>query len=74
MQELLIGVDELEQITANMYHNTETLLDLYKKVKFRVKRNLADIDEELYIEDRKHLTSLLHEIVDFDASAEKRKI
>lgn len=74
MQELLIGIDEVDQVTKSMYQNTETLLDLYRKVKFRVKRNLVEIDEELYVEDRKHLTNLLHEIVDFDASAEKKRI
>lgn len=74
MDIMLRTLDELEQVTDSMYKNAETLLDLYKKVKFRVKRNLEEIDEELYIEDRKHLTSLLHEIVDLDSTSEKRKI
>lgn len=67
-------IDELEQVTDSMYKNTETLLDLYKKVKFRVKNTMAEIDEELYIAERKHLTDMLHELVDYDVTPEKRKI
>jgi hypothetical protein len=67
-------LDGVQAVTPNMYKNAEILLDLYKKVKFRVEHNLAEIDEELYVSDRKRLTSLLHEIVDFDAGAEKRRI
>ena len=74
MQTIFNTFDEVEQVTEGMYKNTETLLDLYRKVKFRVHRNLQEIDEELYIEDRKHLTSLLHSIIDFDTTVEKRRI
>ena len=60
MQTIFDTLDEVEQVTEGMYKNTETLLDLYRKVKFRVYRNLQEIDEELYIEDRKRLTALLN--------------
>ena len=55
MQTLFGVLDEVEQVTDEMYKNAEMLLDLYRKVKFRVYRNLEEIDEELYIEDRKNL-------------------
>ena len=75
MQELVFeDIDRADQVSGKMYRNAETLLELYRKVKFRLENHLMDIDEELYMEDRKHLTSLLHEIVDFDTTAEKRRI
>ena len=74
MQTIFDTLDEVEQVTEGMYKNTETLLDLYRKVKFRVYRNLQEIDEELYIEDRKRLTALLNKILDFDSTIEKRRI
>lgn len=74
MQMIFDTLDEVEQVTEGMYKNTETLLDLYRKVKFRVYRNLQEIDEELYIEDRKRLTALLNKILDFDSTIEKRRI
>lgn len=49
MQNLFGVLDEVEQVTDEMYKNAEMLLDLYRKVKFRVYRNLEEIDEELYI-------------------------
>ena len=74
MQNLFGVLDEVEQVTDEMYKNAEMLLDLYRKVKFRVYRNLEEIDEELYIEDRKNLTLLLNNILDFDSTIEKRRI
>lgn len=74
MQTIFDTLDEVEQVTEGMYKSTETLLDLYRKVKFRVYRNLQEIDEELYIEDRKRLTALLNKILDFDSTIEKRRI
>ncbi len=74
MQDIVNELDGMQAVTTSRYKNTKTLLELYKKVRFRVEENLEDIDEELYIEDRKHLTSLVHELVDFDASAEKKRI
>lgn len=74
MQNLFGVLDEVEQVTDEMYKNAEMLLDLYRKVKFRVYRNLEEIDEELYIENRKNLTLLLNNILDFDSTIEKRRI
>lgn len=65
---------DLTQVSQTIYKNTERLLDLYRKVQFRVKQNLSEIDTELYIEDRKRLADLLHEIIDFDMTAEKKRI
>ena len=38
MQNLFGVLDEVEQVTDEMYKNAEMLLDLYRKVKFRVNR------------------------------------
>lgn len=74
MQNLLSELDGVPAVTTDMYKSAETLLDLYKKVHFRVQVNMADIDTELYNEERKHLTDMIHEIIDFDTTHEKRRI
>ena len=56
------------------YKNTELLLSQYTKVMFRIEKNLVDIDYEMYAEEGKHLKEMLYDLVDFDATAEKRRI
>ena len=46
----------------------------YTKVMFRIEKNLVDIDYEMYAEEGKHLKEMLYDLVDFDATAEKRRI
>ena len=53
---------------------TELLLSQYTKVMFRIEKNLVDIDYEMYAEEGKHLKEMLYDLVDFDATAEKRRI
>ena len=43
-------------------------------VMFRIEKNLVDIDYELYAEEGTHLKEMLYNLVDFDATAEKRRI
>ena len=67
MQNLFGVLDEVEQVTDEMYKNAEMLLDLYRKVKFRVYRNLEEIDEELVLLfEMLELDVLLDEIVELD--------
>ena len=56
------------------YKNTELLLSQYTKVMFRIEKNLVDIDYDMYAEEGKHLKEMLYDLVDFDATAEKRRI
>lgn len=64
----------MEEVAEDAYKNTELLLGQYTKVMFRIEKNLVDIDYELYAEEGKHLKEMLYELVDFDATAEKRRI
>lgn len=74
MQDFLNELDGVTEVTTEMFQNAKTLLEIYKKVKFRVEGNLVDIDAELYMEDRQHLTNLVHSIIDFDTTIEKKRI
>ena len=49
----------MEEVAEDAYKNTELLLSQYTKVMFRIEKNLVDID---------------YDLVDFDATAEKRRI
>jgi hypothetical protein len=56
-------VDLTSNIDADLYHNTEMLLEIYKMVLFRIKRKMNRIDEECYVSDRKRLTDLVHSLI-----------
>ena len=64
----------MEEVAEDAYKNTELLLSQYTKVMFRIEKNLVDIDYELYAEEGTHLKEMLYNLVDFDATAEKRRI
>ena len=70
----LISLDTPEEVAEDAYKNTELLLSQYTKVMFRIEKNLVDIDYEMYAEEGKHLKEMLYDLVDFDATAEKRRI
>lgn len=60
LKEVTAGYDLKEQANENIYHNTKSLLELYPKVLWRVKRSLCELDEEC----REHTSLTLSEIVD----------
>ena len=64
----------MEEVAEDAYKNTELLLSQYTKVMFRIEKNLVDIDYEMYAEEGKHLKEMLYDLVDFDATAEERRI
>ena len=64
----------MEEVAEDAYKNMELLLSQYTKVMFRIEKNLVDIDYEMYAEEGKHLKEMLYALVDFDATAEKRRI
>ena len=74
MQTIQNIFDNMEVVTEEAYKNTELLLEQYTKVMFRIEKNLVDIDYEMYAEEGKHLKEMLYDLVDFDATAEKRRI
>ena len=49
----------MEEVAEDAYKNTELLLSQYTKVMFRIEKNLVE---------------MLYDLVDFDATAEKRRI
>lgn len=59
MQTIQNIFDNMEVVTEEAYKNTELLLEQYTKVMFRIEKNIVDID---------------YELVDFDSTAEKRRI
>lgn len=74
MQTIQNIFDNMEVVTEEAYKNTELLLEQYTKVMFRIEKNIVDIDYELYAVEGKHLKEMLYELVDFDSTAEKRRI
>lgn len=74
MQTIQNIFDNMEVVTEEAYKNTELLLEQYTKVMFRIEKNIIDIDYELYVVEGKHLKEMLYELVDFDSTAEKRRI
>lgn len=74
MQTIQNIFDNMEVVTEEAYKNTELLLEQYTKVMFRIEKNIVDIDYELYVVEGKHLKEMLYELVDFDSTAEKRRI
>ena len=74
MQMIQNIIGDMEAVSEEAYKNTELLLEQYTKVMFRIEKNIIDIDYELYAEEGKHLKAMLYELVDFDATAEKRRI
>lgn len=65
---------DTEEVSEEAYKNTEMLLAQYTKVRFQLQNNLVDIDYGIYMEEGKHLKELLYEVIDFDVTAEKRRL
>ena len=74
MQDLLESFILSENVPKNIVHNTELLLKLYRKVAFAVKCHLKEIDEELYITERKQLSDFVHELINCDLNKERRRL
>ena len=74
LEYIKLKVDISNSIDENILNNTELLLKLYKKVLFRVKQKAAQLDEECYITDRKHLADLVDSLIDDDTQINKRKL
>jgi len=51
--------------------NAKALLKLYRKILYSVNNNLYYLDEEVYVNSRKHLFDLVNSLVEFETQAEK---
>lgn len=51
--------------------NVKALLKLYRKVLFSVNNSLCYLDEEVYVNSRKHLTDLIDPLIEFETPSEK---
>ena len=53
--------------------NVKTLLKLYRKILYSVNNNLYYLDEEVYVNSRRHLSDLVDSLVEFETKEEKRR-
>ena len=67
-------VDIVNAIDQDVYHETELLLKLYRKVLFRVNQKLDQVQEESCESTRKDLSDYINSIVEFDSKKKKQKI
>jgi hypothetical protein len=54
-------------------NNVKALLKLYRKILYSVNNNLCYLDDEVYVNSRKHLTDLVDPLVEFETKAEKKR-
>ncbi len=52
----------------NKLKNVKALLKLYRKVLYSVNNNLYYLDEEVYVNSRRHLSDLVDSLVEFECS------
>jgi hypothetical protein len=57
----------------NKLKNVKALLKLYRKVLYSVNNNLYYLDEEVYVNSRRHLSDLVDSLVEFETKEEKRR-
>ena len=50
----------------NKLKNVKALLKLYRKVLYSVNNNLYYLDEEVYVNSRRHLSDLVDSLVEFE--------
>ena len=74
MQDLLESFTLSEDVPKNIVHNTELLLKLYRKVEFAVKCHLRELDEELYVTERKRLSDFVHNLINCDLGKERQRL
>lgn len=74
ISEIKSKVDLVDAVDEEIYHNTELLLKLYRKVLFRVNQKLDQANEEAYLVDRQELTTYIATMTEFDTKNRKAKI
>lgn len=53
--------------------NVKALLKLYRSILHSVNNNLYYLDEEFYVNSRRHLSDLVNSLVEFETQGEKRR-
>ena len=71
---VIATVDAVECIDSEVYHNTELLLKLYRKVLFRVNRKLQQANDEVVFAERQELADYIGFITEFDTKNHKAKV
>jgi len=71
---LISKIDIVDSVDAEVYHNTELLLKLYRKVLFRVNRELEQVSEEAYQTERQELMTYIASMTEFDTKNRKARI
>lgn len=74
IQDLLESYTLSENVPENLIHNTEVLINLYRKIEFAVKCHLRELDEELYVTERRQLSDFIHDLINYDFNKERRRL
>lgn len=70
----LIAFDLEKNITTDIYHNTQTLLKQYKKVLWRIKQDLAEINEECQEQINGGLFNYIDALTSVDSGINKNRL
>lgn len=74
IRELKNKIDIPYEINKEIEHNVKILLNLYRKVNFRVEERIQDLKLETYESKRKHLEELVISILEMDTTINSKKI
>ena len=74
IRELKNKIDIPYEINKEIEHNVKILLNLYRKVNFRVEERIQDLQLETYESKRKHLEELVISILEMDTTINSKKI
>ena len=71
---ILRAFDLEKNITTDIYHNTQTLLKQYKKVLWRIKQDLAEINEECQEQINGELFNYIDALTSVDSGINKTRL
>lgn len=74
IREVVSQIDIVDAVDSDVYHNTELLLKLYRKVLFRVNRKLTQVSDEVWLSDRQELSTYIASMTAFDTKNRKAQI
>jgi len=74
IREVVAHIDIVDAVDTDVYHNTELLLKLYRKVLFRVNRKLSQLSDEAWLTDRQSLSTYISSMTAFDTKNRKAQI
>lgn len=74
IRELKEKIDISCVVDKELEHNVKLLLNLYRKVSFRVEEKIGDLQLEVYESQRRHLEELVISILEIDTTINSQKI